>query len=206
MNSARGLTRVLALVGLTFLLLAQFGCASPGTGRVGSTTDDRLHGDLSIDTTYRPGDKLMIDFTNAPDMPPTWLQTVREDGTVTLPHNLTLTVSGKKKGEVEQEIHSLYVPKMYRRLTVNVRADDRFFFVRGEVKTPGQRPHTGSITALKAISAAGDFTDFANRKKVEIVRTNGEKLFLNATKALENPDLDIPVYPGDTVYVHRRFF
>jgi polysaccharide export outer membrane protein len=206
MKHACGLMRVGALLGLVLLVLVQLGCAGPGANRAAGG-EDRLGGAQSIDTTYRPGDKMMIDFADSPGMPSTWLQTVREDGTITLPLNQTIAAAGKKKGEIEQEIHALYVPKMLRRLTVNVRAEERFYFVRGEVKQPGQRPHTGSITALKAISAAGDFTDFANRKRVEVIRTNGEKLMLNATKALDNPqDLDIPVYPGDTIYVHRRFF
>lgn len=150
---------------------------------------------------------MVIDFADSPGIPTSWPQTVREDGTITLPHNKTITAAGKKKGEIEKEIYDLYVPTLLRRLTVNVRAEDRFFFVRGEVKQPGQRPHTGSITALKAISAAGDFTDFANRNRVEIIRSSGEKIVMNARKALEKPqELDIPVYPGDTIYVHRRFF
>lgn len=206
MKHVRGLTRGCAIVGLVLLMLSQFGCAGPGANRVGNE-GDRLTGRDSIDTTFRPGEKLMIDFADSPGMPGTWLQTVREDGTITLPLNQTIIAADKKKGQIEQEIHALYVPKILRRLTVNVRAEERFFFVRGEVKQPGQRPHTGSMTALKAISSAGDFTDFANKKRVEVIRADGGKLTLNAAKALENPqELDIPVYPGDTVYVHRRFF
>ena len=159
-----------------------------------------------INTAYRPGDEIIIDF-DVPGIPNSWPQTVREDGTITLPLlSETVVAAEKRKGELEQEIHALYVPEKYRRMTVNVRAKERTYFVRGQVNSPGQRPHTGSITALQAISAAGDFTDFANPKKIDVIRANGEKITLNGEKALRNPSLDIPVYPNDTVSVHRRFF
>lgn len=203
MKLARVFKRLSALLGLILACGFLVGCASPGSSAVHG---DSMINDQSIDTTYRPGDKLTIDFLDNPGMPPSWPQTVREDGSITLPLNQTVVAAGKKKGELEREIRDLYVPRMLRRLTVNVRGEERSYFVRGEVKLPGQKPHTGSITAMKAISAAGDFTDFANRKKIEIIRANGEKIKLNGNDALENPSMDVPVYPGDTVYVHRRFF
>ena len=198
-----GFRRAISLLGAVFLWVALIGCATTGTQ---TKRDQPYAQNNSIDTTYRPGDKIEIDFADTQGIPSTWPQTVREDGTITLPLNQTVVAAGKRKGELEQEIHQLYVPRILRRLTVNVRGEDRTYFVRGEVKSPGQRPHTGSITALKAVSAAGDFTDFANRKKIEVIRANGEKLMLNGVEALQDPSRDVPVYPNDTVYVHRRFF
>jgi protein involved in polysaccharide export with SLBB domain len=203
MKHVRGVKQVIAILGLVLMIVVQPGCATGGTTYQGSNGTSMTD---EIDTTYRQGDKIMIDFADNPSIPPSWPQTVREDGTITLPLNQTLVAAGKKKGDLEQEIHKLYVPRLLRRLTVNVRAEERSYFVRGEVKNPGQRSHTGSITALKAISAAGDFTDFANRRKIEIIRANGQKFEMNGKQALVDPSKDVPVYPGDTVYVHRRFF
>ena len=196
--------RVIAVLGLMFVIAAHLGCAA--TGSAGPRGPGAGVNDGEIDTTFRQGDKIMIDFADNPSMPQTWPQTVREDGTITLPMNQTLVAADKKKGQIEKEIQGLYVPKFLRRLTVNVRAEERTYFVRGEVKQPGQRPHTGSISAMKAVSAAGDFTDFANRGRIEVIRSNGQKLTLNGKKALVDPSKDVPVYPGDTVYVHRRYF
>ena len=205
MKLVRDVVRLVALVALATVVALQWGCATATPRYVDA--DDSMINDGTINTMFRPGDKVMIDFADNPSMPSPWPQTVREDGTITLPMNQTIVAAGKRKGELEQEIHGLYVPKLLRRLTVNVRPEERTYFVRGEVKQPGQRPHTGSITALKAISAAGDFTDFANRKRVEVIRADGQKVMLNARKALQNPSrYDVPVYPNDTVYVHRRFF
>jgi polysaccharide export outer membrane protein len=98
------------------------------------------------------------------------------------------------------------VPHILRRLTVNVRSDKRSYFVSGEVKLPGEKEHTGHITAMRAIATAGDFTDYANKSKIEIFRVSGEKIRLNGKKALEDASKDVPVYPGDRVHVYRRIF
>lgn len=157
-------------------------------------------------TEYRPGDRINIDFTDNPGLPSNWQQTVREDGTITLPLGHTVRAAGLRKGDLEVAIRDIYVPHILRRLTVNVRAEQRSYFVSGEVRTPGQKEHTGLITAMKAVAAAGDFTDFANKSKIEIIRANGEKIKVNGKKALDDPSRDVPVYPGDTVHVHRRIF
>jgi len=162
--------------------------------------------DGATSTEFHVGDRIVIDFADNIGIPPQWQQTVREDGAITLPLNQTIAAAGKRKGELETDIQNLYVPKILRRLTVNIRQEARSYFVTGEVKAPGQREHTGLITALKAIGAAGDFTDFADRGDIEIIRSNGSKIRVNGKKALRDPSLDVPVYPGDTVHVHRRFF
>jgi protein involved in polysaccharide export with SLBB domain len=65
----------------------------------------------------------------------------------------------------------------------------------------------GEITVLRAIDTAGGFTDFANRKNIELRRaTTGEKVRVNWHKAIKDPKLDPQVYPNDQIVVHKRFF
>lgn len=72
---------------------------------------------------------------------------------------------------------------------------------------PSRHPYLGEMTLLKAIASAGDFTDFANKKKVEITRANGQKLRVNCVKAQANPDkFDVPIYPEDAIFVPRRIW
>jgi len=160
----------------------------------------------STSTVFYRGDKITIELTDTGTTIPPLQQIVREDGTVTLPLNQSIVAANKTKGELEKEIHDLYVDKFYKRMTVNVKPEERSYFVTGEVKNPGQKAHTGRITALRAIGAAGDFTDFANRKKIEIIRADGSKIKMNGNDAVKDPAKDVPVYPNDTVYVHRRLF
>jgi polysaccharide export outer membrane protein len=154
---------------------------------------------------FNKGDKLVIEFYEAPTMPADYQQVVREDGTITLPYNISIKAEGKSKGELENEIYNVYVPKYFRRMTVNIKPQERFYFVDGEVKTPGLKPHPGNITATKAIGAAGDFTDFARKTAIEITRSNGKKIHMNWNKAQKDPTLDVPIYPGDRIHVPRRW-
>jgi polysaccharide export outer membrane protein len=191
-------------LGVAFIILmAGFlvGCGHPGPQRP-LVDPEPPHGP----NTYRSGDKIMIDFTDNTGVPPVWQQVVRDDGTITLPLNQTLVAAGKTEGELEQAIQSLYVPKYLTRLTVNVRAEQRTYFVSGEVKAPGQREHTGNLTALKAIAACGDFTDYADKGSIDIIRANGEKIRMDGKAALRDSSKDVIVHPGDTVHVQRRFF
>jgi protein involved in polysaccharide export with SLBB domain len=154
--------------------------------------------------TIRPGEQLTIEFLDI--SPPQKIeQTVQEDGTITLLLGLTVKASEKKAGQLRAEIEKLYVPKYYRRLTVNIRQGDRYYYVGGEVKNPSQRPYTGEMTVMRAIKSAGDFTDYADKKNVEVIRTNGKKQKVNAIKAIKDPKLDLPVYPGDTVHVPQSW-
>lgn len=161
----------------------------PGTG------PDRL----------RRGDKVTIEFGDVPGLAPV-AQTVREDGILSLPLNVEVAAAGKTRNELAKEIEKTYVPKYYRRLTVLVKTEDRFYFVGGEVKNPSRQLYMGEMTVLKALQSAGDFTDFAQKKKVELMRSNGHREVIDCVKALRDPKKDLPVYPGDRIYVPRRRF
>lgn len=182
---------------------------SPGTFSALPSTNLPINGAMQEDeggTGLQVGEKVTIQFINAgPDMPPAWEQQVREDGAITLPHNLTVNALHKRRGELEKEIYDLYVPKYYRRMTVNVKPEERWYWIQGQVRNPSQLKHTGQLTVLQAIASAGDFTDFADRKDIDVIRKSGEKLNVNAKKAARNPELNIPIYPGDTIIVNRRF-
>jgi len=185
----------------------QLGCVSPDDGSAGMAANPAASAmDLSTDTRFRPGDRVEIQFADNGGLPSVWPQTVREDGSITLPLNQTVHAAGLRKGELEAAIRDVYVPRILRRLTVNVRSDRRNYFVSGEVKLPGEKEHTGQITAMRAIATAGDFTDFANKSKIEVFRSNGEKVQVNGKKALKDASKDVPVYPGDRVHVYRRMF
>jgi protein involved in polysaccharide export with SLBB domain len=62
------------------------------------------------------------------------------------------------------------------------------------------------MTVTKAITTAGDFTDFANHRKVWLIRANGQRIKVNCNKAIQDSSLDPLVYPNDQIQVRRRFF
>ncbi len=155
--------------------------------------------------TIRPGEQLTIELLDI--NPPQKIdQTVQEDGSITLILGQTVKASNKTAGELRSEIENLYVPKYFKRMTVNIRQENRFYFVGGEVKSPSQRPYTGEMTVMRAIKSAGDFTEYADKKNVEVIRSNGARQTVNALKAMKNPKLDLPIFPGDTVHVRQSPF
>jgi len=84
------------------------------------------------------------------------------------------------------------------------------FYIRGEVSRPGSYFLEQGMTVLKAISVAGGFTQYANRKEVELLRS-GEKgvqkrLVVNLRAIETGKKQDVPLSANDTVIVPRRIF
>ena len=193
------------LAGLTLILT---GCASNGkkadvmaapefVTMVGEDKVPRLH----------IGDVVSVTFTGLPETVEPLDKPIKEDGTITLPDVGRVKAVGKTIGELEDAIHDLYVPKVYLHLNVTVKTiSDRVYYIRGEVRAPGRLIYAGPITVSKAITSAGDFTDFANRSSVILTRSNGDRFKLNLNKILAGDQPDPPVYPGDQIEVGRRLF
>lgn len=154
----------------------------------------------------RTGDNVVINFTDLPLGSPLPEQRVRvkDDGSLTLPMNLSVVAAGKKIGVVEKEIRALFVPSLYNQMTVTLKADDRFYFVGGEVKNPSRQIFLGETTVLRAIQSSGDFTDFAKKGAVEIHRANGTIQIIDCKKARKDHRWDVPICPGDSINVPRR--
>ncbi len=160
--------------------------------------------DLSS-SLLRAGDTLVVSFS---DLPPPGLQPVTielgPDGKITLPLNVTGYALGKTPRQLEQELRAEYVPRIIKHLTISVRPEMRFYSVGGEVRMPAQYPFRGDVSVIRAIQAAGWFTDYASRRKVQLTRVNGQTFVVNCDKVLKNPVTDLPVYPGDYVIVPKK--
>jgi protein involved in polysaccharide export with SLBB domain len=198
---------------LSMALLLSGGCAtdgqSPNAGPTpytdpapaGTNTIAPLDEGLIDNAVIRKGEQLTIELLDI-GSPTKIEQIVSEDGAITLPLlSERVPAAGKKERELTDAIRALYVPRYYRRMTINIKRENRYYFVRGQVKNPGQRVYTGDLTVLRAITSAGDFTDYAKKTKIEITRSNGRTQTMNADKARIDPKKDLPLYPGDSVYV-----
>jgi len=188
----------------TLLVLGLAGCATDkNTGLMDppETSGSPILPRLSV------GDSVTITLTGLPiDLPP-YEKLIADDGTITLPDIGTIQAAGKKPHELENYIHDQYVPKYYTHISVTVKTtSDRVYFVRGEVKSPSRLIYVGPITVSKAITSAGDFTDFANHAKVYLIRTSGKRFKLDCDKILSGEAPDPPVFPGDQIEVKRRNF
>lgn len=156
----------------------------------------------------KPSEAITIAYADTPTPILTFDGRIKEDGSITLIQNQKFQAAGKTTGQLEEEIHERYVPRFYQNMTVTIKKTDntQFYYVGGDVKAPGRQVYLSRITVLKAIQSAGDFTDFARKRAVQLTREDGRKFTVNCVKARTNPALDLEVYPGDTIFVPRTIF
>jgi polysaccharide biosynthesis/export protein len=176
-------------------------------GWIGCATPENTSPVICQSDVIRAGDTVTVSFLDIPQAEPEKEKEfqIRGDGTINMPQIGPVKAVGKKFGELEAELQKVYVPRFYNRLTLIIKPKERFYSVGGQVKQPGRQVYLGETTVIRAIISAGDFNEFANPKKVEIVRATGEREIVNCNKAREHPKLDRPICPGDSIYVPRSF-
>ena len=174
--------------------------------QAGGLTNGASPANLSPDM-LRLGDRITISYAGTPNPVEKHEEQIREDGHINPPLlGDAIMAAGKTIGQLQDELQKLYVPDYFKTATVTVRRQESYFFVGGRVKNGGQKPYLSEMTVLKAIQAAGDFDEYANRKKVQIIRANGRKESVNCDKALKNPRFDVPICPGDQIIVPQRWY
>ncbi len=151
------------------------------------------------------GDKVRVIFGDITD-PPVPLDTqIPESGMVTLHLGHKFNFKGQRRDQLEQGIRDYYITNgLYRIITVSIEVPPRPITVGGEVRSPNTYPHPGKLTILKAIDLAGGFTEFADRRKVRIIRS-AQITTVNCKKALDAPaEHDVEIFPGDKIQVDKR--
>jgi polysaccharide export outer membrane protein len=178
----------------------------PGTVQTAAPSVAEIPGTEPV--KLRAMDALTIIFSDLPTPEPPFDDRIREDGTITLIQNQTFKAEGKTRGELATEIRERYVPSFFKTMTVTVKLTEstRFYYVGGEVKAPARQVYISRVTLLEAIHSCGDFTDFANKKKVRLTRADGRTSIINCKKAIVDSKLDPEVHPGDKIYVPRSIF
>ena len=205
MNQAGRLKRTLTAIGmLASLLVVGCGTTNPGAAKTPSGAAD-AH---VAETRLRHGDQLQIrlDAESVANQQPQVIDTViDENGEISLPLIGRIKAEGFTASELAERIQANYVPRYYVRCNATVLAPARFFYVGGEVRSPGRFNWSEDLTLLKAINIAGGFTDYANRGKVELAR-GGNKLVFDCEDLRQHPSKDPGIQPGDSIYVSRSIF
>lgn len=204
----RGLFTRFCSLGSLVLVLFIAGCSTTG-GREATNSAASKPGQADLPSTDRlnVGDKVrvVLDIPVAPP-PPTEMQ-IPENGELTLHLSEKFIFKGKKRDALEQEIRDRYVEKGYFKIiNVIIEVLPRPITVGGGVRAPRDYAHQGQLTVLKTIDMAGGFTEYANKRKVKIIR-EGRTILVNCKKALEDPGkYDVAVFPGDTIHVPESPF
>lgn len=209
LSSRNSLVIILLVASLSLL-----GCSTNDTSRVSATGAAGLTGE-GTESHLRVGDELQIRIDTgggsgsvgqiAPQTPQTLDVVIDENGEIALPLINRIKAGGSTPSEVAERIQANYVPRFYVRCNASVLVAVRFFYVGGEVRAPGRYNWNEDVTLLKAINTAGSFTDYANRGKVEIVRGK-TKTAVNYEQLRRNPSQDVPIRPGDSIWVPRSIF
>lgn len=144
------------------------------------------------------GDRLRIFVYGQPNL--SRLYTVDHGGWITVPLIGAVKARGVTTFDLERSIKgklgAQYVKDPH--VTVDV-AQNRPFFILGEVRTAGQYPYVSGMTVKAAVAIAGGYSERANQRKIQITRRiNG------LVEKLDVPD-DYVVRPGDTLLVYERF-
>jgi len=133
---------------------------------------------------------------------------VRPDGRIALPLINEVHAAGLTPDQLREKLTE--ESKKYMEdanITVVVRQiNSRKAFITGEVNKPGPYPLTAATTVMQLISMAGGLREYANGKKIIIMRTeNGRSISLpfnyrevTSGKRLEQ---NVELKPGDTVVV-----
>jgi polysaccharide export outer membrane protein len=157
------------------LLLVSGSIALAQTSAAQQAAPRSASGVAANDTTYIIGteDMIAISVWKEPDFSVT--VPVRPDGKVSLALVGDVPAAGKTPAHLSDDVATALKKYLESpRVTVTVTAiNSRNYFVLGEVNHPGKFPLQGEMSALQAVSASGGLTQFANSKKIYILRNEG---------------------------------
>ncbi|MGH9470468.1 MAG: polysaccharide biosynthesis/export family protein [Terriglobia bacterium] len=195
------------LVACALLVPAPAAAGQKKAEKGAATSSGRLNVPAGPTYIIAPGDVLDISVWKEPDLSFRGLP-VRPDGKISLPlindvqaagltaMQLANSVTQRLKKYVEDPLVTVVVTEV----------NSQRYYVLGEVAHAGVFPLLPGITVLQALSAAGGFTEFANPKKIYILRNeNGgqQKFPFNYKDVVAGKNLNenIQLRPGDTIIV-----
>jgi len=190
------------------------------TGTNATSLPTTLSGYVSDDKyKLRVGDKISLQILEDRDLPKSLI--VADSGELDVPYVGRVPASEKTCRQLADELKAQLEKEYYYRATVILALDvaNKFLgriYVWGQVKNQGpiDIAVNENLTAGKAILRAGGFGDFANKKKVKVVRGGsnsadsvGKQNFeLNMVDILESgkTEKDVVLQPDDFIIVPSR--
>jgi polysaccharide export outer membrane protein len=158
------------------------------------------------DYVIGPDDVLHVSVWKEPEM--TVTLPVRSDGKISMPLINEIVAAGLTPYALQQEIAkraSEFVARPQVTVIVNEVRSKKIYVV-GEVAHPGTYPFSSGLTALQALTTAGGLNQFANAKRIVVLRkqdSTGVTLHFDYNAVVRHGDIkaDIDLRPGDTLVV-----
>jgi polysaccharide export outer membrane protein len=154
--------------------------------------------------TYRigPEDILGVKVWREPEL--TGAVMVRPDGMISMPLIGELRAAGQTPDELSKTITDALLKHMNRaEVFIAVQqVNSKKYYITGEVNRPGQYPMISQIDVLQALSAAGGLREYANKKKIVIVRGD-QRLKFNYKEVIDGKNLkqNVTLESGDHIIV-----
>ncbi|MCC6366671.1 MAG: polysaccharide biosynthesis/export family protein [Bryobacterales bacterium] len=154
--------------------------------------------------TYKlgPEDIIMIKVWREPDLSgPVF---VRPDGKISMPLVGELQAAGQTPAQLGQQITDA-LSKVMNKPEVFIavqQVNSKKYYIIGEVNRTGVFPLVTTTTVLEAIGAAGGLKEFANGKKIVIVR-GSKRIKFNYKEVVDGKNLqqNITLENGDQIIV-----
>jgi len=152
-----------------------------------------------------PSDEIIVNVWKEPTLSGSLL--VRPDGMISLPLLGDVQASGLTPLQLADRIATM-LKKFVQDPNVSVvvsQVHSKVVYLLGEVGKKGPIEMTPGMTLLEAIGSAGGLTDYANAKKIYILRDEAgkhEKIPVHFKEALKGDStLNLVLKPGDTIVV-----
>lgn len=149
-----------------------------------------------------PEDVLYVRVWREPEL--SGIVVVRPDGKITLPLVGDLQAAGLTPEKLDAAVTAAYT-KFINNPEVIISVQDvrsKRYYVTGEVNRPGAYPLVTPTTVLEALTLAGGFRDFANKKNITILRGNQRfKFNYNDVVKGKNLSQNILLQHGDYIIV-----
>jgi polysaccharide export outer membrane protein len=189
--------------------IALLAVMTPASGRAQKGSEAAPSGPAkaaTTDPTYVIGPQDVLDISVWKEDQLTKTVPVRPDGKISMPLLNDVQAAGltptQLAGEITENLKKFVTDPQ---VTIIVREiNSQRVYLLGEVARPGAYPLLPNMTVLQALSSAGGFTQFANLKKVYVLRVeNGkqEKFPFSYKHALDSPDQNIVLKAGDTIVI-----
>jgi polysaccharide export outer membrane protein len=134
-------------------------------------------------------------------------QSVRPDGIISMPLVGEVKATGKTPRQLETEIAKT-LSDQYLRTTPRVMVTintvkSRYFLIEGGVNKPGRYDLLVPTTIIQALVNAGGFHEFANTKKINLLREGKVFVVFNFNDAIKgkHPEQNVYLKHGDLIAV-----
>ena len=168
-------------------------------------------GQSAFAQALRPGDIIEVRLSGVPADEIQQFSapyTLDEAGMLNLPYIGQIKAGGLPATQAQTVIENkLKDDKIYTHptVTIAIQTGSRFVNIGGAVRNPGRVVYTTDLTLMSAINAAGGFNDFADRKRVRMVR-DGKAVQIDTRELMKDPSKDLKIQPGDQVEVPQSLW